>query len=122
MAKKTKKTEVLDARDIATELYEVRRAKNELLQEEKKLSTQLKTLLKEGDDSQDLFEITIARSISITDNEKAVKWAEAKYPHILTVDTKAAKAILQRALTPLPDGFEVKETERLTQVGHNDEE
>ncbi len=122
MAKKTKKIEVLDAREIATELFEIRREKNELLAVEKKLATQLKGLLKDGDDTQDLFEITIARSISIVDNEKAVKWAQKTYPHILTVDTKAAKMILQRALTPLPDGFEIKETERLTQVGHNEEE
>ncbi len=121
MAKKAAPKEEPSAYEIATQLADVRREKNNLLDAEKHLTAKLKVLLKDGDDSQDLFEITIARSIAIVDAAKAVAWAQAKYPHILTVDTKAVKTILQRELSPLPEGFALKETERLTQVGHNEE-
>lgn len=122
MAGKTKKGAQKSTLDIASELLEVRQLKNKYTLIDKALTTELKTRLKDGDDSQDYFEITTARAIEITDQSKAVAWAQEKYPHILTVDTKAAKTILQRELTPLPEGFEVKETERLTQVGNNNEE
>lgn len=107
---------------LAMQLYDVRKSKNELLAVEKRLSTQLKALIKDGDTSQTLFEITTARTIEITDVTKAVAWAQQHYAHIITVDTKAAKAILQRSLAPLPEGFAVKDTDRLVVVGATFEE
>lgn len=121
MAKKTKKKEELSTYDLAVELHEVRRSKNELLAVEKKLSAQLKARIKEGDKSQDIFAIETARTLKITDREKAVAWAQEKYAHIITVDTKAAKTILSREFS-LPDGFAIEDTERLVVVGGADGE
>lgn len=121
--KKTKKkAEEVSAGALAMQLYDVRKSKNELLAVEKRLSTQLKALIKDGDTSQTLFEIITARTIEITDVTKAVAWAQQHYAHIITVDTKAAKAILQRSLAPLPEGFAVKDTDRLVVVGATFEE
>lgn len=121
MAKKAKK-ESQSTLDIASELLEVRQLKNRYAEIDAKLTAELKARIREGDDSQDYFELKTYPDIKIVDATKAVEWAQKNYPHILTVDGKAAKAILKRALTPLPMGFEIKGVERLTQVGNNEEE
>jgi len=120
MARKTKKIHERDTLDIAQELLALRRQKNDAAAVERVLADELKRRLKEGDASQNLFEIDIARTLKITDRDKAVAWAQAKYPHIITVDAKAARTILQREFS-LPDGFTVSESERLVQVGEKDD-
>ena len=122
MAKKPKKEAPRSTIDIASELLEVRQLKARYVEVDAKLTAELKSRIKDGDDSQDFFELKTYPDIKIVDAAKAVIWAQKNYPHILTVDSKAAKAILKRALTPLPAGFETKEVERLTQVGSNEEE
>lgn len=122
MAKKPKKTEEVSASALAMQLYDIRKSKNELAAVDKKVSAQLKALIREGDKSQTLFEITTSHTLAITDQAKAVAWAQEHYAHIITVDTKAARTILQRSLTPLPEGFEIKDTESLVVVGGKDEE
>ena len=117
---KTKKT-VRSAYEVAVELQAVRHNKSDLLALDKKLSTELKALMASGE-QQDIFGYETSRSIEITDQEKAVAWAQAEYPHIITVDTKAAKSILQRSLLALPEGFEMKETQRLVELGGKNEE
>jgi hypothetical protein len=122
MAEKKTKKEPRTTHSIASELLEVRQLKARYVEIDAKLTAELKALIRDGDDSQDFFELKSYPDIKIVDAAKAVVWAQKNYPHILTVDSKAAKAILKRVLTPLPAGFEVKEVERLTQVGTNEEE
>lgn len=116
MAKTKTKKEVPDIYDLAVELQEARHAKNEYTAIEKKLAAQLKARMNDGE-KQDIFEFEVSRKLTVTDQEKAVAWAQANYPHLVTVDTKNIKTILQRALTPLPEGFEIEETKRLVEVG-----
>lgn len=122
MAAKKAKKEPRSTFDIASELLEVRQLKNRYVEIDAKLTAELKTRIKDGDNDQDYFEIRTYPDIKIVNASKAVEWAQKNYPHLLTVDGKAARAILKRALTPLPAGFETKQVERLTQIGSNDEE
>lgn len=114
MAKKTKK-EPQSIYDLAVELQEARHAKNEFTALEKKLASQLKARMEEGEE-QDLFGYEISRSLEITNNEQAVQWVQAHYPHLITVDATAVKTILQRSLEALPEGFNIKETKRLVEL------
>lgn len=120
MAKKTKTPE-RDSLDIAQELLEIRQLKNKLIAQDKSLTDMLKARLKEGDEGQDLFELQHSPTLSITDPKLALAWAQKNYPHIVTVDMKSARAILQREFK-LPEGFEVIENYRLVVTGVAEEE
>lgn len=109
------------AHEIAEELSEVRKELNILKGIDKKLSDELKSHMKAGEE-QGFFRFVQSNSLEIVDLSKALKWAKKWAPTVITVNTTDARKIfLQNVLTgsfgtPEKAGFAFKTTEKLQEI------
>ena len=123
MAKKPKEK---TAADIASELLECRKAINEWKAIEKPLSDALKARIKAGE-PQEYFKLSVATSFKVKDAEKALEWANKYAKEVITVDATAARRVFLADTatgsmgSAEKNGFEYKETERLTAIGESEE-
>lgn len=127
MAKK--KTVIVDrtAYEIAQELLEIRDEINVLKAAEKSVSDELRKRMEAGQE-QNLFKLLPITTLKIAHLDTALAWARSFAPHIITVNTTAARKIfLADALTgslgsPEKGGFVLNTVEQLREVKGNSEE
>jgi hypothetical protein len=109
------------AQEIAGKLLDVRKDMADLRRVEKKLSTDLRKRMNDGED-QDHFRFVPAIKFEIEDIALALKWAKKHAPHLLTVDTSAARVIFAQDAqfgkmgAPEKHGFTIKTTETLREM------
>lgn len=109
MAKKIKKT----AAEIANELLEVRRLKNDLIKQDKTLSEALKKAIGKGE-QQDVYKIRTDYALGVTDVNLALPWAIQH--NCVKVDVPAADSWIKNNRHAMPEGFAIIEVEKLVEV------
>lgn len=101
------------AEEIAYELSEVRRVKNELIKTDKLLTDELKKRIKEGE-SQNYYKIRTDFALDIIDESLAIAWA---IEHECTrVDVPAVDQWVKNHRHAIPQGFSLVEKEKLVEV------
>ena len=121
-----KKAKIQTAAEIASQLLEARNAINDWKAIEKPLADALKQRIKAGE-PQEHFKLSVATSFKVKDPSRALQWAQKYAPNVITVDATAARRVFLADTatgsmgTAESQGFEYKETERLTAVGESEE-
>lgn len=101
------------AAEIAAELLVVRHQKNELLQLDKELSTELRKRIKRGE-AQDTYQIRVDYALDVTDNNLAFEFAHAN--NLMKVDIPAVDQWVKNNRHSIPQGFSLVEKEKLVEV------
>lgn len=68
-------------------------------------------LRREGKSYAGHFVLKVKSTLTMVDKEKAQQWIKEHYPHLFKPDLNAVSRVLRQKLQPLPDGFEIKQTE-----------
>ncbi len=115
MAIKTKK--IRTALDVSNELENVRYQKAELDELDKRLTTELKTMLHDTQQKEaGNYKLSVARSLKVEDEKVAMLWATNN--RCVKVDTSKAKEILRHTFEdPSKFGFSVQEKESVVPKG-----
>lgn len=119
--KKAKKEVVFENDDFTLEeqLYAVRKDIAELTELSKKLSAQLmEDMLDRGQTRTEKFRISVRKTLRITEQETAFKWAAER--NCIDVNTTKAMQLIRRELH-IPAGFSVQETRYLSASGRQNE-
>lgn len=105
------------ASDIAYDLLEVRGQINELRRVDKALSEDLKERIHKGE-TQEYYKLRKDFSLAVADQEKAFKFASEI--GCVKVDVPSVDKYLKSQRAAIPEGFALKETEKLVEVKDNE--